>query len=197
VKIYTNTGDKGRTGLFSGERVSKADARVEAYGDVDELNSVLGALVSRLSRGESSEITAAKQSVAELQQIQSDLFCIGGWLATSPDAPTFDDLPDFGTEAVSRLEKSIDGMEQELRPINGFILPGGHATASWAHLARTVCRRTERHVIALVEGIENEAGNEKLSLAVTYLNRLSDYLFVLARYCNHLHGVSDIYWEAP
>ena len=192
MKIYTNTGDRGRTGLFSGERVSKADRRVEAYGEVDELNSVLGALVSELSRDTLGE--AVHEAAREVKAIQSHLFCIGAWLATTPDSTAFQELPVPDVEAVSMLEARIDGMEEQLSALGGFILPGGHICASWSHIARAVCRRAERRVVAL-HGPETGQENEGLSLAVKYLNRLSDYLFVLARYCNHLQGVRDVSWE--
>jgi len=191
LKIYTNKGDRGKTGLFSGERTSKADSRVEAYGEVDELNSVLGALVSALSP-ESEALPSIQEAVGELEKIQSELFCVGAWLATRPDSGAFQELPDLDSHAVERLEASIDRMEETLSPISGFILPGGHPTASQAHVARTVCRRAERRVAALLDEVRDHPSNERVGLALKYLNRLSDYLFTLARSCNHLHGVQDV-----
>jgi cob(I)alamin adenosyltransferase len=188
MKIYTKTGDKGKTSLFSGERVSKAASRVEAYGDVDELNSVLGALASSLSEA-NPEVCQA------VEQVQRELFCVGGKLATTPDSSAFEDLPELDEGATKRLETEIDRMEEVLPPLRGFILPGGHPSASWAHVARTVCRRAERHVVAMLEATEMGAEGERLALMGTYLNRLSDYLFVLARYCNLLHGCTDALWE--
>ena len=188
MKIYTKTGDKGKTSLFSGERVSKAASRVEAYGDVDELNSVLGALASSLSE-DNPEVCKA------VEQVQRELFCVGGRLATTPDSPAFEDLPDLDEGATKRLETEIDRMEKTLPPLKGFILPGGHPSASWTHVARTVCRRAERHVVAMLEATEMGPEGERLALMRTYLNRLSDYLFVLARYLNHLHGLTDKHWE--
>lgn len=188
MKIYTKTGDKGKTSLFSGERVSKANRRVEAYGDVDELNSVLGALAASLSE-DNPKLGKA------VEQIQRDLFCVGGRLATTPDAPAFEELPDLEETAAKRLETEIDGMEKSLPPLRGFILPGGHPSACWAHTARTVCRRAERHVVALLEMTPADLQGEEFVRLGTYLNRLSDYLFVLARYCNHLHGFADTLWE--
>jgi cob(I)alamin adenosyltransferase len=188
MKIYTKTGDRGKTSLFSGERVSKADHRVEAYGDVDELNSVLGALAAFLS-GDDPRLGRA------VEQVQRDLFCIGGRLATTTDSPPFEDLPDLDEGAVRRLESEIDRMEEALTALRGFILPGGHPSACWAHVARTVCRRAERHVVALLETTEPESEGTGQARLGTYLNRLSDYLFVLARYCNHLQGIADTLWE--
>jgi cob(I)alamin adenosyltransferase len=187
-KIYTKSGDKGRTSLFSGERVSKAASRVDAYGDVDELNSVLGALAASLSGD-------APQGGRTVEQIQRDLFCVGGRLATTPGSPALEDLPDLDDEAVKRLEAEIDGMEKTLPPLSGFILPGGHPSACWAHVARTVCRRAERRLVAVLETTESGLEGAGPARMGTYLNRLSDYLFVLARYCNHINGVADTAWE--
>lgn len=189
MKIYTKSGDKGKTSLFSGERVSKANSRVEAYGDVDELNSVLGALIASLS-ADNPQISRA------VEQVQRDLFCVGGRLATTPDSPAFEDLPDLDDEAVKRLENEIDGMEETLSPLRGFILPGGHPSACWAHVARTVCRRAERRLVAVLEAREADPEEDGPAQMGTYLNRLSDYLFVLARYCNHINGVEDTLWES-
>jgi len=187
MKIYTGTGDRGRTSLFSGQRVSKADRRVEAYGEVDELNSVLGALAASLG-------TDHRSLAAQLRQIQSDLFRVGAWLATSADRAS--SLPSLGEDQARSLEEAIDRMQEDLPPLKGFILPGGHPTAAWAHVARTVCRRAERRLVALVETMDEAPDQESLGLLLRYLNRLSDYLFVLARTCNRLQGLSDISWEA-
>jgi len=187
VKLYTKTGDRGRTGLFSGERVSKADRRVSAYGAVDELNSILGMLAASLPE--------AAGSVAErIERIQSDLFCIGAWFATTPESPVFRDLPGLAPDAVAWLESEIDDMEKGLPPLRGFILPGGTRAAGWAHLARAVCRRAERDGVAFLEASGGGPGNERLSCALVYLNRLSDYLFVLARHLNRLEDRGDRLW---
>lgn len=188
MKIYTKTGDKGKTSLFSGERVSKANPRVEAYGEVDELNSVLGALAASLS----GDYPRLGQSV---ERVQRDLFCVGGKLATTPDSPAFGDLPDLDDGSVKRLEAEIGEMEETLPPLRGFILPGGHPSACWAHVARTVCRRAERHLVAVLESADANQEEAELARLGTYLNRLSDHLFVLARLCNHLHGIPDTLWE--
>jgi cob(I)alamin adenosyltransferase len=188
MKIYTGTGDKGKTSLFSGERISKDAARVDAYGDVDELNSMIGALAAQLPDQE-------KDLIAELQQIQSDLFHISAWLATNPASTAIESLDEISAEKIADLEKAIDRHEQALPVLRGFILPGGHITAAWAHVARTVCRRSERKVVRLLDkSLKGRAADQYRKLFV-FLNRLSDYLFVLARYCNHKRDVSDKLWK--
>ena len=176
------------TSLFSGERVPKDLLRVEAYGDVDELNSVLGALSAALPRETS-------QLIQEVRQIQSDLFHIGAWLATTPDSPYLSLLKKISGKDTEALERAIDRMNDELPDLKGFIIPGGHASAAWTHFARTVCRRTERHVVRLAADYGEAKEMEQLNEVIIYLNRLSDYLFVLARYCNHRMGVPDTHWE--
>ena len=188
VKIYTGSGDGGKTSLFSGERVSKSDQRVEAYGDVDELNSVLGALISSLPP---EEIELAK----EIQQIQSDLLHIGAWLAITPGSSAAAELKEITKEQINTLEAAIDRIDRDLPTLMDFILPGGHISASWAHVTRSVCRRAERHVVWLLRGSGEDLVAEQLRTVIVYLNRLSDYLFVLARYCNKLQGISDTIWE--
>jgi cob(I)alamin adenosyltransferase len=185
VKVYTGTGDRGKTSLFSGERVAKADVRLDAYGDVDELNAVIGAVVAQLPE-EAGTLAAA------LQQIQADLFDLGAWLATTPASGATSQLPPFEEQRAVGLEKAMDAMDAELTELKGFILPGGHPAAALAHMARTVCRRAERRVLRLVEVQGGEAVPPRI---LVYLNRLSDYLFVCARYCNHLAGVVDIPWQ--
>lgn len=183
MKIYTGTGDKGKTSLFSGERVTKADPRIDAYGDLDELNSILGALAAHLS--------AEKDLAAELQRIQSELFQAGAWLATNPDSAAIDSLKEISAEQVAFLEKAIDRIENELPALKSFILPGGHITAAWAHVARAVCRRCERKAVPLLAKTMKSKAAEPYQRVLVYLNRLSDYLFMLARRCNHIQGVSD------
>jgi cob(I)alamin adenosyltransferase len=186
MKIYTGTGDRGTTSLFSGERVSKSHVRIEAYGDVDELNAVLGVLVATLPQGQA-------ELAEEIQQIQSDLLHIGAWLATTPTSPSLDVLEKITAAQITSLELAIDRLEEELPALRGFIIPGGHISAAWAHVARTVCRRAERHVVRLSE--ESSENQAALREVIVYLNRLSDYLFVLARYCNQIAGVADILWK--
>ena len=188
MKIYTGTGDRGKTSLFSGERISKADARIDAYGDLDELNSLLGALAAHLS--------AQEMLVAELQQIQSDLFHAGAWLATRPNAPSIDSLQEISPQQIEFLENAIDRLEKGLPVLKAFILPGGHITAAWTHVARTVCRRCERKVVWFINKSMKGKTAKPYQQLLIYLNRLSDYLFVLARKCNHIHGVSDKPWRS-
>jgi len=176
VKIYTRTGDRGETSLFGGARVPKNDPRIDAYGTIDELNSCLGLVLSG--------IALAIEPDAQLLAVQRDLFEIGAHLA-SPGTSRF-----AGVEAsrIEELERGIDAMEAELAPLKSFILPGGTPAAAQLHVARTVCRRAERLVVALHD---NDPATES---SIAYLNRLSDYLFVAARYANHKRGVEDVPW---
>jgi cob(I)alamin adenosyltransferase len=188
MKIYTGTGDLGKTSLFSGERISKANQRIEAYGDVDELSSAIGAL--------SASIEAEKKElIMQLHQIQSSLFDLGSWLATTPESPSASLLDNFSDEPSKYLEHAIDRMEENLPSLKGFIIPGGTVSSAWAHLARTICRRAERHVIRYIESEGNALASEPEKSMITYLNRLSDYFFVLARYLNYLSGVKDQLWK--
>ncbi len=189
MKIYTGGGDRGKTGLFSGERVSKASARVDAYGDVDELNSVIGALIASIEPEDEGLFQ-------RLRQIQSRLFGAGAWLAVTSGSESASLLEAFAREHVQWLEQSIDEMDEKLSPLKQFILPGGCKASACAHIARTVCRRAERHAVF---ALENEAGtiseDENARNVVAFLNRLSDYFFVLARYLNQLAGEPDIIWK--
>jgi cob(I)alamin adenosyltransferase len=187
MTIYTGTGDKGKTSLFSGERRLKADVRIDAYGDLDELNSIIGALAAHLSSEE--------EMIVELQRIQSALFQVGSWLATLPESAAIDSLQEITAEQIAVLENTIDRYEQQLPDINVFILPGGHITAAWAHLARTVCRRCERKVVALFNETMQSSVSVPYQRLLVFLNRLSDYFFVLARRCNHIHGIGDQPWR--
>jgi cob(I)alamin adenosyltransferase len=181
MKLYTKTGDAGSTGLFGGGRVSKDDIRVEAYGDVDELNAVIG-----LARC----IEMMPRIDEVLVPIQRDLFAIGALLAT----PDRDKMAQHLEKAridgarIAELERAIDDSESELEPLRAFILPGGTPKASALHVARTVCRRAERHVVRLQREVEMPA------LAVIYLNRLSDLLFTLARLANRRGGKGEVTW---
>jgi cob(I)alamin adenosyltransferase len=179
VKIYTKTGDSGDTSLFDNTRVSKADVRVDAYGEVDELNACLGAA---RAAGVGSDLAAS------LELIQKDLFALGACLAdpSSRIAPRVTKAA-ITTEAVERLEQLIDRLEAEMPPLRSFILPGGSQAGSLLHLARTVCRRAERRVIAL--------GSDAVDpILVVYVNRLSDLLFVMARAVNHRAGEPEVEW---
>jgi len=179
MRIYTKTGDTGETGLFDGTRVSKADPRVEAYGEVDELNAWLGLIRASLSSPDLDAMLGA---------IQRDLFALGAMLA-DPAHRIAARVEKATVDAadVTRLERVIDALEAELPPLRRFILPGGSAPGSMLHLARTVCRRAERRAVALgataVDGV-----------AITYINRLSDLLFVMARAVNARAGASETEW---
>ena len=187
MKTNVGSGDRGITSLLSGERVPKSHARVEACGEVDELASVLGACAAALSPAH-----AALQQ--EIQGVQSDLLHIGAWLATSPDSPTRQMLRTISPDRIREMEDAIDRLEGELAPLQSFVLPGGHTTAAWAHIARTVCHRAERRVQSLGTDA-GEAAGESSGGILAYLNRLSTYLFALARYCNKLHGVPEATWK--
>lgn len=178
TKIYTRGGDKGQTSLSSGARVAKHDPRVEAYGTTDECNSVIGLAVLH-AEGEAREI---------LVRIQNDLFDLGADLATPhEDEPKYPPLRIVQAQ-VDRLEAEIDTMNAELEPLNSFTLPGGSEISSWLHLGRTVARRAERRVTELME-----ADNTVNPLALQYLNRLSDHLFVASRFYND-KGKGDVLW---
>jgi len=178
-KIYTKTGDDGTSGLIGGTRVEKFDSRLEAYGTVDELNSWVGVLTTVISH---------EKVLETLKRIQNNLFVIGSHLAT--DASKSDlrqKLPCSGDD-VEVLEKEIDRMQAELPALTHFILPGGTTAAAQAHVARTVCRRAERRITAIAQQTEVNAN------VVRYINRLSDYLFVLARYINFLNTTDEVIW---
>ena len=179
MKIYTKTGDAGETGLFAGPRVRKHHPRIEAYGDVDELNSVLG-----VARAE----PLPEPLDTLLATIQNRLFDLGAELATPDPARRGADVID--DEAVAALETAIDAHEARLPKLDTFILPGGSRAAAALHLARAVCRRAERRTITLADLPQEHVS----PLAVVYLNRLSDLLFVLARYVNAEAGLGDVRW---
>ncbi|HEX2094746.1 MAG TPA: cob(I)yrinic acid a,c-diamide adenosyltransferase [Longimicrobiaceae bacterium] len=185
MKIYTRTGDRGETGLFGGQRVRKDHARVEAYGDVDELNSVLGVAAGRLEAEGQGEMAAGVRGV------QADLLVVGANLATPrPEDGGRENahIPTLPGGRVEELERWIDTAEGELEPLRNFILPGGGEAAAFLHLARTVCRRAERRCVALTD--EARVDEEML----VYLNRLSDLLFTLARQANRRGGAEDVPW---
>lgn len=187
MKIYTKAGDDGSTGLIGGDRVRKSDGRIDCVGEVDEVNAALGWCAACVSRAESSGGVA--DQIASLHQLQNDLFVIGSHLALADGAVAGASLPALDESIVSRLEMEIDAAERELTPLRNFILPGGTETAARLHLARTICRRAERHVVAFA------MDRPVPVVIITYLNRLSDWLFVQARRANHLEGVADIPWE--
>ncbi|HSP19121.1 MAG TPA: cob(I)yrinic acid a,c-diamide adenosyltransferase [Myxococcaceae bacterium] len=178
MKIYTRTGDTGQTGLFGGGRVAKDDARVAAYGDVDELNAALG--VARAA--------GLGNLDAWCQDLQDQLFTVGAVLATPRGTRADAHIPHVRQEWVAAMEQRIDALQQELPPQTHFVLPGGTPASAALHLVRTVCRRAERSVVPLFrEGLVDE-------VTMQFLNRLSDFLFVLARAANHRAGVKDVPW---
>lgn len=180
--LYTRTGDRGETSLVGGERVAKDSPRLEAYGTIDELSSQLGVLASTAGVG---DIVGG-----QLKMIQNELFNVGGYLATAVPAgqePVCPSLTDGSR--IQTVEGWIDALDEETPKIRAFVLPGGHAGASAAHVARTVCRRAERNILAL-------SREEYVDPAVVrYVNRLSDYLFAAARYINFINGVREVVWQ--
>jgi cob(I)alamin adenosyltransferase len=192
-KIYTRTGDKGKTSLIGGTRVSKAHLRLEAYGTVDELNSWLGLLECEIATDTKGSDELHSQSLdlrSILLSIQHQLFNVGSQLACE-DADFRKQLPAIHEKSIAELEKHMDSFSSNLRPLKNFILPGGSRSASTAHVARTVCRRAERHCVALTD-LSGEG--EIASDVIRYLNRLSDFLFVLSRHLNHLLGHAEPIW---
>ena len=183
-KIYTRTGDDGTTGLVDGSRVSKASFRVQAYGDVDETNSVIGLVRTVLENRRLDDMLA---------RIQNDLFDLGADLATPlPKDGEKDEewTLRMSPEQATRLEEELDALNEDLEPLNSFVLPGGSPPAAYLHQARTVCRRAERLVVAMM------ADTAINPAALTYLNRLSDFLFVAARWCND-QGASCLLYTSP
>jgi len=180
-KIYTGTGDGGETGLFGGGRVPKDHARVEAYGTVDELNSVLGVA---LAEGLHAKLRGM------LSRVQNDLFHLGSDLCVLEEDKNRFKIPRIEPRHITQLEAFIDDLQKSLKPLDNFILPGGGPGAAQLHVARCVCRRAERSVLAL---LRREPVGEHV---VTYLNRLSDLLFVMARYENLKSGAKDVLWNS-
>jgi len=177
-KIYTRTGDKGETSLFGGARLSKDNIRIEAYGSIDELNSAVGYLF---------ELTTDKQVREMLFITQNKLFNIGSVLAVDPSKDF--DMPGVSSSDIKTLEDEIDRMDSALPELKQFVLPSGHSSAAWAHMSRTICRRAERRVVTL-------GGAQDVPVDIlTYLNRLSDYLFTLARFLLHLNNAQEVTWD--
>jgi cob(I)alamin adenosyltransferase len=188
MKIYTKTGDGGTTALIGGERVSKADARVEAYGTVDELAAHL-AMLSDMMSGDGR----LGEMVVDIRDIQGDLMTVEAMLATGRGGEgKIVPLPD---SAVARLERQIDRMSEGLPPLKGFVIPGGHPAVSQAHICRTVCRRAERAAIR-VSDEASEHGHPRITEAARYLNRLSDWLYVVGRKIVTIFGLKETYWIA-
>jgi cob(I)alamin adenosyltransferase len=177
ARIYTRTGDKGETGLVRNVRISKDSLRVSAYGEVDELNSVLGLVRASSENGEMNTL---------LEGLQRDLFTVGTDLASPTEGR---DVPRITKDMIMELEKTIDMLQEKLSPLSAFILPGGGETGALLHFSRCVARRAERSIVAL-KG--KESVNENL---VPYINRLSDLLFVMARLANHQDGIREMEWH--
>jgi cob(I)alamin adenosyltransferase len=181
LKIYTKTGDLGKTSLIGGTKVPKSNIRIETYGTVDELNSFIGLLNDHITDHHSKQI---------LKEIQDRLFTIGSSLACDPDKEPKMKLPDLNEKDVELLEQEIDKMNESLPEMRSFILPGGSLAVSVAHVARCVCRRAERHCVQMQE---QQVFIDPL--VIKYMNRLSDHLFVMARYIGHITDVKEIEWK--
>lgn len=184
TKIYTKTGDQGETSLFTGQRVPKNNPYIDALGTVDECNSAIGAALAFLPK-------SLPKVREQLTDIQHTLFDLGAALATPRTSATHSKIAKtrFGHEGIELLEKWIDAMESELPPLKTFILPGGHSSGAMLHLARSICRRAERLVVPINK--ESDVSDDVLM----YLNRLSDYLFVVSRYTNHHLNSPETLWE--
>jgi cob(I)alamin adenosyltransferase len=184
-KIYTKSGDEGLTGLVSGNRTPKSDLRIELYGEMDELNSRIGLVCSHLEAQHSVEVTF-------LHGIQSALFDLGSNMACEFENREKFKLPQLSPTTISELEEAIDKMDEQLETLKNFILPGGTLAASHIHLARTCARSVERKLVHY----QHITGEELPALSIIFLNRLSDYFFVLARYINKIDGGKEIAWVA-
>lgn len=184
-KIYTKTGDQGLTGLVSGERILKCDNRIDLYGDVDELNSHIGIVVVMLQK------LTFHSELKTLLKIQNSLFDLGSNLACSAENRIQYKLPQLDQVLIESIEKEIDRMDSHLPPLKKFILPGGSESGAYLHVVRTVCRRVERKLVSF-----REVTQEQLpEFSIEFLNRLSDYLFVLGRYLNHQQNVPETTWQ--
>ncbi len=181
IKIYTKTGDLGKTSLIGGTKVPKSHIRIDTYGTVDELNSWIGVV---------SDYTPDEQIKAILKEIQDRLFTVGSSLACDPEKEPLMKIPDLKESDIEFLEKQMDAMNEELPAMKFFVLPGGHLAISQCHVARCVCRRAERCCVNMQE---QDIFVEPL--VIKYLNRLSDYLFVLSRYLGHQMGIDEIPWK--
>jgi cob(I)alamin adenosyltransferase len=181
IKIYTKTGDAGKTSLIGGTKVAKSHIRIDSYGTIDELNSFIGMVRDQLDDVTTRDV---------VKEIQDRLFTIGSSLACDPEKEPLMKIPDLRETDVTFLEREIDRMNESLPTMKNFILPGGHLAVSTAHVARCVCRRGERICVAM-----DEVGEFVDPLVLKYLNRLSDYLFVLARYAGHRLNAEEIAWR--
>lgn len=182
ISVYTREGDQGMTGLVGGTRIKKNDSRIQLYGEVDELNSHIGYAVSLLHEGFDKKF---------LQRIQSSLFDLGSNLACEKEKRSVFKLPSIKNEFIESIEKEIDKMDNTLMALRSFILPGGCLSAAAFHICRTVSRRVERQMVEY----DDENPGEVPDGSIQFMNRLSDYFFVLSRYLNHLNGISEIEWH--
>ena len=193
-KVYTRTGDKGTTSLFGGTRVGKNDPRLEAYGTLDELNSVLGVLIATTEahRWPTHAAMEISRVCDELRRLQAQLFVMGGQLATEAEnASLRAKLPNLKSDDVTAMEQWMDRMSTDLEPLKNFVLPGGTPAAAQAHMARTIARRAERAIVALSSG---QPSPDWLEEIVRHINRMNDYFFVLARHLNRMAGVTEPVW---
>ena len=199
MKIYTKTGDQGETGMLGGVRISKSSIAIDVTGGLDETNSVLGIVASQLNQLSSDQVAACITVQPMIYQIQNDLFdlgsCVSACLSESGRAV------EFSSERTVVLEQWIDQLQLDLPELTAFILPGGSFAGSFLHQARAVCRRTERGLVGLAAAdldwptASNIAGDQRMSIELAYLNRLSDLLFVMARYVNHQAGCEESKWQ--
>ncbi len=182
-KVYTKAGDRGRTQLIGGEKVPKSHARIDCYGTIDELNATIGMCMAALSESKAGPVLTPK-----LTRIQNELFNVGTQLAT-PEATRRAELPNIRPELVELLETEMDELNENLAPLTSFVLPGGSECSARFHIARTVCRRTERMVVELA------ANSDVDDVHISYLNRLSDALFIFGRYCLDADGLPEALWD--
>jgi cob(I)alamin adenosyltransferase len=185
VKVYTKTGDKGDTGLVGGERVSKSSILINTYGEVDELNSFVGLVFSTFPKDNKVSFTS------EFQLVQNTLFNLGSNLACKVEDREKFLIPNISIDSISTLENSIDKMNDDLETLKNFILPGGSLCASNCHVARSVCRRVERSLVSLSKKYDNYLPEN----AIVFVNRLSDYFFVMSRFVNKISGEKEIEWS--
>ncbi len=178
--VYTKTGDKGRTSLVGGARVSKTHIRLEAYGTVDELNAQIGLLITYVTDGHDRDF---------LTNIQNQLFSVGSYLATDQEKTLLHAASQIASDQVEAMEQEIDRIDEQLPPLSAFVLPGGSRGATVCHVCRTVCRRAERRILSLADEVEIS------SVLLAYVNRLSDYLFVLSRKMNQDEKKIEIFWD--
>ena len=199
MKIYTKTGDQGETGMLGGVRISKSSIAIDVTGGLDETNSVLGIVASQLNQSSSDQVAAGSSVQPMIYQIQNDLFDLGS--RVSACLSESGRAVEFSSERTVVLEQWIDQLQKDLPELTAFILPGGGSAGSFLHQARAVCRRTERGLVGLAAAdldwptASNIAGDQRMSIELAYLNRLSDLLFVMARYVNHQAGCEESKWQ--